>query len=57
MVEFRKYIFKKFYYVSIMKIIFLKVNELMAKNGEDGTTSGFKKTPLILKENFCKKIS
>ena len=40
-----------------MKIIFSKVNELMAKNDEDGTTSGFKKTPLILKNFFFKKIA
>jgi hypothetical protein len=33
-------------------IIFLKVNENMAKKYEGGTTKDLKKTPLILKEYF-----
>ena len=36
-----------------MMIILLKVNEYIVKNDEDGTTSGFEKTPLILKGIFC----
>jgi len=33
-----------------MMVIFLKVNENMAKKYESGTTKYFKKTPLILKD-------
>ena len=34
-----------------------KVNNFMAKNYENGTTKGFKKTPLILKEFFSRKTA
>ena len=33
-------------------IIFSKINKFMVKKDEDGTTSGAKKTPFILKEFF-----
>ena len=36
----------------MMMIIFPKVNEFMVKKDEDGTTSDFKKIPLILKGFF-----
>ncbi len=38
-----------------MMIIFSKVNKFMVKKDEDGTTSGAKKTPLILKDFFSLK--
>ncbi len=38
-----------------MMIIFSKVNKLVVKKDEDGTISGAKKIPLILKEFFSLK--
>ena len=35
-----------------MMIIFSKVNNFMVRKDEDGSTSGAKKTPLILKDFF-----
>ena len=40
----------------MMMIIFPKVNEFMVKKDEDGTTSDFKKIPLILNGFLARKM-
>jgi hypothetical protein len=37
----------------MMRIIFTKVNDIMLKKHDSGTTKYFKKTPFILKDYFC----